>query len=64
MPILLLAPTLNPNRNVGKKTLEYLPDVYENLSRRIKNKKLKKIFDSDNNKKIGQIWIQLWTKLE
>ena len=28
--------------NIGKKALEYLPDVYENLSGKIKNKKLKK----------------------
>ena len=34
-------------RNIGKKALEYLPDIYENLSGKIKNKKLKKIFDSD-----------------
>ena len=33
-------------RNIGKKALEYLTDVYENLSGKIKNKKLKKIFDS------------------
>ena len=26
----------------GKKALEYLPDIYENLSGKIKNKKLKK----------------------
>ena len=30
-------------RNIGKKALEYLPDIYENLSGKIKNKKLKKI---------------------
>ena len=28
--------------NIGKKTLEYLPDVYENLSGKIRNKKFKK----------------------
>ena len=33
-------------RNIGKKALQYLPDVYENLSGKIKNKELKKIFDS------------------
>ena len=38
--------------DVGTKALEYLPDVYENLSRKIKNKKLKKIFDSDSAKKL------------
>ena len=27
-------------RNIGKKTLEYLPDVYEHLSGKIRNKKL------------------------
>ena len=26
--------------NIGKKALEYLPDVYENLSGKMKNKKL------------------------
>ena len=26
--------------NIGTKALEYLPDVYENLSQKIKNKKL------------------------
>ena len=41
--------------NLGKKALEYLPDVYENLSGKIKNKKLKKIFDWDSTK-------MLWTK--
>ena len=39
-------------RNIGKKALEYLPDVYENLSRKIKNKKLKKVFNSDSAKKL------------
>ena len=39
-------------RNIGKKALEYLPDAYENLSRKIKNKKLKKVFDSDSAKKL------------
>ena len=39
-------------RNIGKKALEYLPDVYENLSGKIKNKKLKNIFDSDSAKKL------------
>ena len=29
-------------RNIGKKALEYLPDVYKNLSGKVKNKKLKK----------------------
>ena len=29
-----------------------MPDVYENLSGKIKNKKLKKIFDSDSAKKM------------
>ena len=38
--------------NIGKKALEYLPDVYENLSRKVKNKKLKKIFDSHSAKKV------------
>ena len=38
--------------NIGKQALEYLPDVYENLSGRIKNKKLKKIFDLDSTKKL------------
>ena len=36
----------------GKKALEQLPDVYENLSAKIKNKKLKKIFDTDTAKKL------------
>ena len=27
-------------RSIGKKALEYLPDIYENLSGKIKNKKL------------------------
>ena len=36
--------------NIGKKALEYLPDVYENLSGKIENKELKKIFDSDSAK--------------
>ena len=39
-------------RNIGKKALEYLPDVYENLSEKIKNKKLKKILDLDTAKKL------------
>ena len=39
-------------RNIGKKALEYFPDVYENLSGKIKNKKLEKIFDSDSAKKL------------
>ena len=39
-------------RNIGKKALEYLPDVYKNLSGKIKNKELKKIFDSDSIKKL------------
>ena len=26
--------------DIGKKALEYLPDIYENLSGKIKNKKL------------------------
>ena len=34
--------------NVEKKALEYLPDIYENLSGKIKNKKL----DSDSTKKL------------
>ena len=38
--------------NIGKKVLEYLPGAYENLSEKIKNKKLKKTFDSDNEKKL------------
>ena len=38
--------------NIGKKALEYLPDVYENLSGKVKNKKLKNIFDSDSAKKL------------
>ena len=33
-----------------KKTLEYLPDFYENLFGKIKSKKLEKIFDSDSPK--------------
>ena len=39
-------------RNIGKKSLEYLPDVYENLSEKIKTKKLKKILDLDTAKKL------------
>ena len=35
-------------RNIGKKALQYLPDVYENFSEKIKNKKLKKILDLDS----------------
>ena len=38
--------------NIGKKELEYLPDVYENLSGKIQNKKLRKIFDSDSTKEL------------
>ena len=38
--------------NVGKKALEYLSDVYENLSGKIKNKKFKNIFDLDSKKKL------------
>ena len=36
---------------IGKKVLKYLPDIYENLSGKIKNKKLKKILDPDSAKK-------------
>ena len=38
--------------NIGKKALQYLPDAYENLSGKIKNKKLKKVLDSDSAKKL------------
>ena len=38
--------------NIGKKALEYFPDIYENLSGKIKNKKLKKILDSDSAKNL------------
>ena len=38
--------------NIGKKALEYFPDIYENLSGKIKNKQLKKIFDWDDAKKL------------
>ena len=34
--------------NIGKKVLEYSPDVYENLSGKVKNKKLKEILDLDS----------------
>ena len=39
-------------RNIGKKGLQYFPDAYENLSGKIKNKKLKKVLDSDSAKKL------------
>ena len=40
------------SHNIGKNALEYLPDVYENLSGKIKNKKSGKILDLESAKKL------------
>ena len=34
-------------RSIAKKGLEYAPGVYHNLTKRVKNKTLKRILDSD-----------------
>ena len=34
-------------RSVAKKGLEYVPDIYHNLTKRVKNKTLKRVLNSD-----------------
>ena len=34
-------------RSIAKKVLEYAPGIYHNLTKRVKNKTLKRILDSD-----------------
>ena len=42
------SPQKNPSvRSIAKKGLEYAPGVYHNLTKRVKNKTLKRILNSD-----------------
>ena len=38
--------------NIGKKALKYWPDIYENLSGKIKDRNLREILDSYSTKKL------------
>ena len=53
------------SHNIGKNALEYLPDVYENLSGKIKNKKNGKILNLESAKKLVRYgWSYGENKLE